>query len=58
MQGQITGVPAFVIENRFMIPGAQDVETFVAVLTRAHERLTPAATPASADTCAVDDPAC
>ena len=45
-QGQITGVPAFVIENRFMIPGAQDVETFVAVLTQARERLTPAATPA------------
>ncbi len=56
-QGQITGVPAFVIEDRFMIPGAQDVDTFVAVLTQARERLTPAATPGT-DTCTIDDPAC
>ena len=57
VQGQITGVPAFVIENRILIPGAQDVDTFVAVLTQARERLTPAATPGT-DTSTIDDPAC
>jgi predicted DsbA family dithiol-disulfide isomerase len=54
---QITGVPAFLIEGRFMIPGAQDVDTFVSVLTRARERMAP--TPAAAgEACAVDDPNC
>jgi len=36
---QISGVPAFVIEDAHLIPGAQDVETMRAILTRAHERL-------------------
>ena len=35
---EITGVPGFVIADRLLIPGAQDVETFVALLTRARER--------------------
>jgi len=35
----LTGVPAFVIEDKVLIPGAQEVETFVAVLQRAKERL-------------------
>jgi predicted DsbA family dithiol-disulfide isomerase len=35
---QITGVPAFVIEDSFMIPGAQDVDTIRTLLTRMHER--------------------
>jgi predicted DsbA family dithiol-disulfide isomerase len=35
---EISGVPAFVIDDRFMIPGAQPVETFVAVLERARAR--------------------
>lgn len=35
---QLTGVPGFVIEDRLLIPGAQEVETFVAVLGRARER--------------------
>ena len=35
---QITGVPAFVIEDSFMIPGAQDVDTIRNLLTRMHER--------------------
>lgn len=37
---QITGVPAFVIEDAFMIPGAQDVDTIRSLLTRMHERQT------------------
>lgn len=35
----ITGVPAFVVDGQWMIPGAQEVETFVRVLERALERL-------------------
>ncbi|MDE0805774.1 MAG: DsbA family protein, partial [Acidimicrobiales bacterium] len=38
----ITGVPAFVIEDAAMIPGAQDVETIQQILTRMHDRLTAA----------------
>jgi predicted DsbA family dithiol-disulfide isomerase len=37
----IHAVPSFVIEDRWVIPGAQDVDTFTAVLRRAHERLIP-----------------
>ena len=36
---QLTGVPAFVIEDRHVIPGAQDVETLRALLTRIHGKL-------------------
>jgi predicted DsbA family dithiol-disulfide isomerase len=39
IERQVTGVPAFVIEDRFAIPGAQDVDTIVAVLERARTRL-------------------
>ncbi|WP_436792698.1 DsbA family oxidoreductase [Actinospongicola halichondriae] len=35
----ITGVPAFVIEDSALIPGAQDVDTIQKILTRMHERL-------------------
>ncbi len=35
---QITGVPAFVIEDKALIPGAQDVETFKIMLTRLHDK--------------------
>jgi predicted DsbA family dithiol-disulfide isomerase len=35
----LTGVPSFVLEDRFVVVGAQDVETFRAVLVRARERL-------------------
>lgn len=35
----ITGVPAFVIEDAALIPGAQDVETMQIMLTRMHDRL-------------------
>jgi predicted DsbA family dithiol-disulfide isomerase len=35
---QITGVPAFVVDGRFMIPGAQDVETIQAILERARAK--------------------
>ncbi len=31
----ITGVPAFVIDDRFLIPGAQEVDVFEQLLTRA-----------------------
>lgn len=34
----VTGVPAFVIEDTFVIPGAQDVETIRTLLTRMHAR--------------------
>ena len=44
----VTGVPAFVIEDTWLIPGAQDLETMVATLTRAHTRLQQAAGQASA----------
>jgi predicted DsbA family dithiol-disulfide isomerase len=37
----ITGVPFFVIDGRFAIPGAQDPETILAVLNRAWERRVP-----------------
>ncbi|MCU0311129.1 MAG: DsbA family oxidoreductase [Acidimicrobiales bacterium] len=59
LERQISGVPAFVIEDRFMIPGAQDVDTFVAVLTQARDRLDPVGpgTP-DGEACAVDDPTC
>ena len=35
---QITGVPAFVVEDSFLIPGAQDVETIRSLLTRMHAK--------------------
>jgi predicted DsbA family dithiol-disulfide isomerase len=39
---EITGVPGFVVEDRLLIPGAQEPETFVSVLNRARERFTTA----------------
>ena len=36
----IHAVPTFVIEGRWAIPGAQDIDTFVELLERAAERLT------------------
>jgi predicted DsbA family dithiol-disulfide isomerase len=38
---ELTGVPAFVIEDRFLIPGAQEVDTLVMVLERARQRFAP-----------------
>jgi predicted DsbA family dithiol-disulfide isomerase len=35
-RANITGVPAFVIDQRHLIPGAQDVDTMVALLSRVH----------------------
>lgn len=35
---ELTGVPAFVIEDRMLVPGAQEVDTFRQVLVRAAER--------------------
>ncbi len=37
----ITGVPFFLIDGRFAIPGAQDPETMLTVLERAWQRRTP-----------------
>ena len=37
----ITGVPFFVVDGRFAIPGAQDPETILAVLERAREKRAP-----------------
>ena len=45
MDRELTGVPGFVIEDRLLIPGAQEVDTFVAVLTRAKERFASATAP-------------
>jgi len=39
LEYQITGVPAFVVEQRALVPGAQEVDTFVKVLERARERV-------------------
>jgi predicted DsbA family dithiol-disulfide isomerase len=39
----ISAVPTFVIEGRWAIPGAQDVDTFVQVLQRAADRIVPLA---------------
>jgi predicted DsbA family dithiol-disulfide isomerase len=59
MDRQLAGVPAFVIEDQWLIPGAQDVETIRVVLERARERLVVVPTTlASGGVCAVDDPAC
>jgi predicted DsbA family dithiol-disulfide isomerase len=38
----VTGVPFFVIDHRFCVPGAQDTETLRRVLERAGERSQPA----------------
>lgn len=35
---QITGVPAFVIEDKHLIPGAQDVHTLQTMITRLREK--------------------
>ncbi len=37
----VTGVPFFVVDGKFGIPGAQDVETFLSVLHRAWTRTRP-----------------
>jgi predicted DsbA family dithiol-disulfide isomerase len=37
----IHAVPTFVVEDRWAIPGAQDIDTFVELLERARERLAP-----------------
>jgi predicted DsbA family dithiol-disulfide isomerase len=34
----ITGVPAFIVDGKYMIPGAQDAETFGRVLERMLEK--------------------
>jgi predicted DsbA family dithiol-disulfide isomerase len=36
----LTGVPAFVVNDQFVIPGAQDTATFVSLLGRIHRRST------------------
>ena len=35
---EISGVPAFLIDGRYMVPGAQDVDVFVNVLERVLSR--------------------
>ena len=54
----LTGVPAFVIQDALLIPGAQEVETFERLLTRARERLVPVAAVPDGEACDVDDPRC
>jgi predicted DsbA family dithiol-disulfide isomerase len=55
----IHAVPTFVIEGRWAIPGAQDVDTFVELLTRARERLAPltVASPPATDAADANDTA-
>jgi predicted DsbA family dithiol-disulfide isomerase len=36
---QITGVPAFLVAGRALIPGAQDVETMRAIITRVRDKV-------------------
>jgi len=38
VERELTGVPAFVVADRFLIPGAQEVETFTLMLERARQR--------------------
>jgi predicted DsbA family dithiol-disulfide isomerase len=38
MDRNVTGVPAFIINGKFMIPGAQDADTLVAVIERVLEK--------------------
>ena len=38
IEREISAVPTFVIDDRFMVPGAQEVDTFVNVLTRVLNR--------------------
>ncbi|MHB8438292.1 MAG: DsbA family oxidoreductase [Acidimicrobiales bacterium] len=52
-----TGVPFFVIERAWAVPGAQDSDTFLAVLRRAWEKLGPG-TAVAADAPACVDDAC
>jgi predicted DsbA family dithiol-disulfide isomerase len=59
----ITAVPTFVINGQWSIPGAQDPDTFVRVLTKllAEESRAESAEPAitvDGDSCAVDTPNC
>ncbi len=57
----LTGVPAFVIDGRWAIPGAQDPETIRLILERSRRRLAGEPAPAggaSGGACAVDDPRC
>lgn len=58
MERQLTGVPAFVIEDRWLIPGAQDVDTMTVVLERARQRLIVVPTAPADEACAIDDPGC
>jgi predicted DsbA family dithiol-disulfide isomerase len=34
----ISGVPAFIVNGKYMIPGAQDADTFVRVLEKVMEK--------------------
>lgn len=34
MQREISGVPAFVIDDQFLVPGAQEPETFVTIFEK------------------------
>ena len=47
LEREITGVPAFVIADRVMVPGAQEPETFVNVLERVRQRFGTAAATAT-----------
>jgi predicted DsbA family dithiol-disulfide isomerase len=51
----ITGVPFFLVDGRFAIPGAQDPDTIVAVLERAHQRRTPQLGNETSASCADDN---
>jgi len=54
----ITGVPFFVIDGRFAIPGAQDAETIGLVLERAWERRAPVVVSGGGEAAACEGDAC
>jgi predicted DsbA family dithiol-disulfide isomerase len=54
----VTGVPFFVVDGRFGIPGAQDVDTFLRVLERAWARSHPLEVVTSPDGAACEGDSC
>jgi predicted DsbA family dithiol-disulfide isomerase len=55
---EITGVPFFVIDGRFAIPGAQDAKTIGLVLERAWARRTPVVVTGAEGSAACEGDAC
>ena len=54
----MTGVPFFVVDGRFGIPGAQDADTFLRVLERAWAKSHPLEVVTSPDGAACEGDSC